>query len=474
VQVLLTAHSAMNYVRESDQALNYGLAGDLAQVFAPFLADSLDYASIEHSIHELMVMNPRVEIYLIDEGGDLLAYFADPASMKRMSVDMGPVDTFLTRETDKHLPLYGDDPKSLAGRKPFSAAPVTIGGEQPGYVYVILGGQQYDSAAEMIRGSYIVGTSARALALVVICTAIVGLILFALVTRRLGRLTAVLERFEAGDIDQRCDVDSQDEIGRLGATFNRMADTIVSNMQKLEETDRLRRELIANVSHDLRSPLASMQGYLETVLIKEETLSASERRRYLETILANTKLLGKLIEELFELSKLDTKQVSPERETFSIAELAQDVVLMYQPHAEKLGIELTTEFAPDLPLVSADIGMVERVLSNLIDNALRYTQQGGRACIRVARDGDRVNVAVVDNGRGITPEDLPHIFDRFYRAGKNDTRRTSGTGLGLAIASKIIEAHGDRIEVVSTPGEGSTFSFELSVDERAAVPSFAV
>jgi HAMP domain-containing protein len=234
VQVLLTAHSAMNYVRESDQALNYGLAGDLAQVFAPFLADSLDYASIEHSIHELMVMNPRVEIYLIDEGGDLLAYFADPASMKRMSVDMGPVDTFLTRETDKHLPLYGDDPKSLAGRKPFSAAPVTIGGEQPGYVYVILGGQQYDSAAEMIRGSYIVGTSARALALVVICTAIVGLILFALVTRRLGRLTAVLERFEAGDIDQRCDVDSQDEIGRLGANFDRLMDRL-----EQQQTERL-------------------------------------------------------------------------------------------------------------------------------------------------------------------------------------------------------------------------------------------
>jgi signal transduction histidine kinase len=463
VQVLLSTRSSMDYVQESDQALNRRLAADLAVVFEPFFADSLDEDAIGHAIHELMVMNPRVEIYILDEAGTILAYFAEPSAIKRMRVDVAPVGEFLRPGAENHLPILGDDPRSADASKPFSATPITIAGDLPGYVYVILGGQQYDSATEMIRGSYMVRTSVLVLGVTVLCTAVVGLLLFFLVTRRLTNLTRVLQRFHAGDQGERILVRSNDEIGRLGVAFNRMADTIAASMEKLKETDRLRRELVANVSHDLRSPLASMQGYLETILMKEETLSREERRRFLETILCNVRWLSKLVQQLFELSKLDATNVSARCEPFSIAELAQDVALMFRPQAESARIGLCTEIKPDLPRVCADIAMVERALTNLIENALRYTPAGGRALIKLDQDGERVKITVSDTGHGIPAEDLPHVFDRFYRADKSRSRMSGSTGLGLAIADKIVKAHGEKITVESTVNVGTSLSFGLPI-----------
>jgi hypothetical protein len=152
VHVWVSLASYREYERESDQGLNRDLATHLAERFRTDL-ERVDYAAIEHTFHELMVMNPYVEIYLLDEAGNLLAYFAEPEKIKRMAVDVEPVRTFVEREGRVPLPFYGDDPRSLEERKPFSAAPVTIGGDRPGYLYVILGGQQYESAAAMIRDS---------------------------------------------------------------------------------------------------------------------------------------------------------------------------------------------------------------------------------------------------------------------------------------------------------------------------------
>ncbi|MCG8372163.1 MAG: HAMP domain-containing histidine kinase, partial [Balneolales bacterium] len=191
------------------------------------------------------------------------------------------------------------------------------------------------------------------------------------------------------------------------------------------------------------------------------TLSKDDRNKYLETVIRNTKKLGNLISELFELSKLDAKNVQPDLEPVSIAELAQDVVMQFRPIAQENNIELTAEL-PDEPLklVNADIALMERAISNLIDNAIKNTPSGGKVSIIPSNIGDRISVSITDTGVGIPEEQISRIFDRFYQA---DSSRTpgSGAGLGLSIAQKILELHGAKLSVQSVLNQGTTFSFSL-------------
>lgn len=274
-------------------------------------------------------------------------------------------------------------------------------------------------------------------------------------------MTEVVKSFEQGETDERVAVTSNDEIGQLGASFNEMADTVVESIEDLRRTDRLRRDLIANVSHDLRSPLATIQGYLETIMIKDETLSDEERQEYMEIVLKNTRSLNSLVGELFELSKLDAQQVEPKFESISIADLVQDLAMQFRPVAEKAGVTFEVEMPDPVGLVKADIALVERAISNLIDNAIRYTPEGGKVKIVTSDDGAAVTVEVVDTGIGIPDEDLPHIFERFYRVEKSRSKDPGRGGLGLAITKKILDLHGSTLDVSSIMNHGTTFSFSL-------------
>jgi signal transduction histidine kinase len=335
VQIVLLVNFSSEYFAESDQKLNRNLAADLAAKFKPYLEDTLDYKSIASTFQVMMVMNPRVEFYLLDSEGTILAYFADPEKIKRMQVDTDPIKYFLDAGDDLKMPLYGDDPRSVDRQKPISVTPINIGKDQRGYLYVILGGELHDSALAMVEDSYILRSGAVALAVNFVITGIIGLILFFLLTRRLRLITNAVTDFEKGNYQSKIIFRTQDEIGQLNKAFNKMAATIEKNIEEIKNNDQLRRDLIANISHDLRSPLASVQGYLETILIKDDKLEAEERKNYLEIVHKNIQRLNRLVEDLLELSKLDAKQVKPKTEEFSISELTQDVVLKFQPQAEK-------------------------------------------------------------------------------------------------------------------------------------------
>jgi two-component system OmpR family sensor kinase len=214
VQYYVSRAASMDFVAETDQKLNRTLARDLAKKFGPYLIEKADYGAIEHSFHELMVMNPRVEIYLIDEAGSLLAYFADPAKIKRMIVDMEPIRDYLNSDESLSMPIYGDDPRSVDRQKPFSVTPVQIGKGQAGYLYVILGGEQYDSVSSMVAQSYTVQTSAFVLGGAFALTGVAGLLLFFVLTKRLRVMTGTVQHFERGNFQERISIQTGDEIGQ--------------------------------------------------------------------------------------------------------------------------------------------------------------------------------------------------------------------------------------------------------------------
>lgn len=228
-----------------------------------------------------------------------------------------------------------------------------------------------------------------------------------------------------------------------------------------EENVYLRSDLITNVSHDLRSPLASLKGYLEMLLMKDDTLTPEKRRSYLEIAARQSEHLGTLIAELFELAKLDFKGYQINPEWVQLGELAQDVLQNFQLAAEKKDIALQADIHPQVGFVRADIGLLERALENLLENALKHTRPGGSITLAVIPEDGRVVVRVSDTGSGIPAQDLPHIFERFYRVDKVRTAGADSAGLGLAIVKRILDLHNARISVESAVMAGTTFSFAL-------------
>ena len=291
-----------------------------------------------------------------------------------------------------------------------------------------------------------------------------GLMVFSMFTRPLRDLADSVDSFRSGDflmpVKNPTSNPYGDEIDRLGYSFEQMQQRIIDQVQRLQNVDAQRRELLANVSHDLRTPLASMRGYLETLLLKQGVISDEEQRNYLEIATKQSERLGKLIADLFEFSKLDAKEVTLKLEVFSISELLQDIAQKYQLVATQRQVRIDAQFAPAMLMVRADISLIERVLENLIDNALRHCSSGATIGLMAERIGDSVLIKIADSGSGIAPNDLEKIFDRFYQGDRN-YGQLGGAGLGLAITKRILALHGEDIQVQSILGQGTTFSFKL-------------
>jgi two-component system, OmpR family, sensor kinase len=457
----LTLMTTRLYSEEATQGLNRTLAANLARE-KPVMKDGrIDRAMLHQVFDALMTVNPNIEIYLLDPAGKILSFSAPPGRVRRAEVALAPIHRFLA---GGRLPIRGDDPRDPGGQKVFSAVALPGGG----YLYVILGGEEYDSVVSHLRGSYILQLSAAIGIGGLVFGLIAALLLFSAMTRRLRMLASAMTAFKRSDFSSSQPeafpfVETpRDEIDQLSVTFKQMAERMILQVNKLKEVDLLRRELVANVSHDLRTPLASLQGYLDTLLLKEGVLTPDEQRRFLEIASKHSERLGHLVAELFELARLDS-QVTPIRvEPFSMAELVQDVVMQFQLRAEQAGVSLKGDIRPDLPLVSGDIALMERVLVNLIDNAIRHTPAGGRVVVSLLPDHGRLTVRVTDTGSGIAQEALPYIFERFYKA---DTpgARSGGAGLGLAIAKRILELHGTILHADSRVNAGTTFVFHPPV-----------
>lgn len=270
------------------------------------------------------------------------------------------------------------------------------------------------------------------------------------ITRRLSRLRDAVERLDLRDLSLRVPVEGDDEVAALAAAFNRMVD-------RLEAHERVRRELFADVAHELRHPLAVLQGRLELMQDGVVPLDPTQVMNLQDMVISLTRLVG----DLRDLSLADVGRLSLSLAPLDLGALIADLRENMEPVAADKGIELAATVAPDLPPVSADAERMRQVLVNLLANALHYTPRDGRVAVRAWVDGRRVLVEVTDTGPGISAEDLPHIFDRFYRADKARSRASGGSGLGLAIVRSLVTLHGGTVQAESRPGEGSRFTVAL-------------
>lgn len=471
VYVMSVSHET--YHLEFDQTANRALA----QQYVAANLLTRDSPLTEHNfasvLRHITEINPDIDVYILDARGEVLAGSIATASMARRRVDPAPLREFLSGHAK--FPLLGDNPVDAQGRAVFSVATLSIPQSPAAYLYIVLHREEPAAGTAGLKTLYAIHEGIGVVVLGVVL-AVAGTLLFLhMLTRRLSVLQQNIERFRDSQFMEfppasfSDEPSRHDEIERLRRLFIQLAEQIRGQMQALHKTDDMRRELLSHVSHDLRTPLATLSAHLETLSLKED-LPVPERRSYIGIALAQCRRLSRLIEQLLELAKLEAGQAAYSPEPFQPAELAHDVTHKFALAAKRAEVTLQVEHPDSVPLVFGDIRLIERVLDNLLENALRYAASGGEVIVRVRPQDATVRIEVHDSGPGIPSSERHRVFDRFYRGDKSRSTESGQSGLGLAIARGILELHGRTIDFVSQPNQGTTFFFELAIaDHRHSI-----
>jgi len=455
--------SHQQFHREFDQTVNRDLARQyVASNF--LLTDSpLTVATLHHGIKKLAAANPEIDIYLVERSGAIVASSVPESDWHRARIDPKPIEAFVA---GRPLPILGDNPREQGGRNVFSAAPFHVADCPADYLYLVLGQTEAAPGAARLRSTFAIREGAGVIVLAAVLSVALSLLFLRLLTRRLSVLEEAMSRFADLGAASDAAIPKQhggDEIDRLEALFRDLAGRIEAQMAQLESIDATRREMLANLAHDLRTPITTLLAHLESLQMDEPPLDDKERREYVGVAMRQGKRVARLVEQLLEAAKLEARQIVAKPEPFPIGELLQDVAQKFELAVRDRGVSLEVDARPASIAVNGDIALLERVFDNLIDNALRHTPVGGRIIMRSEPRGDRVQVTVTDTGTGLAPEEVEKVFDRFYRGDKGRSSSSGQSGLGLAIARSILELHGSTITVRSAPGQGASFQFNLPI-----------
>jgi signal transduction histidine kinase len=367
--------------------------------------------------------------------------------------ELPPLEQPLVIADATGLVFISSDPRllgrRLSERELSAGVPIRVRGERVGTLIMAIPAGTFNpleqAFSQSVRDSILL---AGAIALIIALG--LGILFVRRLARPLEELRVAAEQISQGRSPPRVHITSSDELGRLGQTFNQMAES-------LQRSEALRRQLILDIAHELRNPLMVQQSHLELLL--DNVVPPTPEQ--LQTIYEQNLLLGRLVRDLQLLALADAGELQIVRVPTQFREILQRVIAHIHPTLEEKQIALEAQIADDLPTVSVDPQRIEQVLLNLLDNACRYTPPGGKIVLSAYREDGAVHVSVRDGGPGIAPEDLPHIFERFYRGDKSRARSSGGTGLGLSIAKALIEAHGGKIWAENAPQGGACFHFTV-------------
>ena len=335
-------------------------------------------------------------------------------------------------------------------------APVLVGDRLVGLVLVLVRPPRGSNMPRLV-GMLL---SLPSTLLLTVAAGVVAMVIFYPARRRLAALEHAAHRLGEGDLSARAPQKGGDEIARVAAAFNRMAGELETRDAALRTSDALRRQMMADVSHELKTPLTAMRGYIETLRMPEVVLDADRRDRYFETIDRETRRLERIVKDLLDLARYEHGGVVLQPRLFDIERLFQNVAGRHEREAHTRGVALRIHVDAQADQVVADPDRIEQAIENLVGNALRHTPAGGTVTLSAAQAGGVATLSVGDTGGGIAPEHLPHVFERFYKVDTARAADSTGSGLGLSITKAIVERHGGTIRVSSQPGH-TTFTVAL-------------
>lgn len=460
-------HNRTRYSDAMIQNLSHNLAETIVQLLPLVNNEGYKPETLKLLFDRMMDYNPSVEVYLLDINGNIIADAAPSGSIKNKKVNLKYVSDFLNGKT---FPLYGTDPKNPNEMTIFSAAPVKLGKQLKGYVYIILEGENYNHLENDALDYSVRNSMSWSVLIIILCGLAIGAIAFNIVTKPIRKLTGLVSFYHdksINDIQHLSEIEvpsGKDEVSILKKAFIEMATKISTQWKILDLKEKQRREFVANISHDLRTPLMSIQGYIETLNYKYEKLSVAERKRYLNIALNQSIKVGGLAQQLFDLARLEHGSVVPNFESFSLTDLIQDVIQKFELEFKKREITFKIQLASDLNMIKADMFMVERILTNLIDNAVKHTPPDGLITLRVKKSESEMIVECEDNGMGI-PDDLRKTL--FERPSLSKTNRRDNGGLGLILVRRMLQLHGGDIKLLDTTCTCFQFTLPLIPCEKA-------
>jgi signal transduction histidine kinase len=442
--------------------------GFAKQILASFpdlwVTYAADPSRFGERLREFVLFEPNTGLYLLDRQGRVLATAGDIHGFwTRYRVDLAKLLDDL--HEDPTRPLEGDDPDDIDATAVVAARPVLVDGIPRGWLYVVARDPEVDAETTLV----IRGHAAQGLIKMVLLTLGIGTLLtvaiIAMLAHPLAALTSVAENIRRSGFAAAIPVhfpydDRQDEIGRLSLTLHEMYDRLRQENERVLHSDARRRDMVAGVSHDLRTPLTALIGQLETIRLKGAALPEDIRIRYFDAAMQNAGHLRRLTDSLAEIGRLDSPDLRALPEPIALGEFLDDVAARFRVRADDAKIALSVDYPEGLPLVQLDAALMERALSNLLDNALRFTPASGQVQVNVIRDDQNVRIEVADTGPGVSAEDQPRVFDRFYQGSRHREQRGS-SGLGLAIVRRIAELHGGEAGLTSLPSAGARFWIEL-------------
>ncbi len=461
VFIAITYLSTTHYHEASTQLLNKEVAKHIAQFTSPFTPSGINKQKADSVFKDAMVLSPSAEVYFLDTGGKVIAFHASEKEIRSWHIALPPIKKYIETKGEEYI--KGADPRDPASSKIFSAAAVQEGAKTLGYIYVILGSKQSESLTGVLFGSHILNLAIEAFVVVILLSLLISFLYLGRMRKNFQQMIAVLERFENGDYKARFALKKQDELEPVTHAFNKMADLLSTTINKLTKSEQERKNFIAIISHDLRTPLAIARGYTETLMLKREKgdISAEEQETYSQLIYNKMLQIENMVKQLFELSKMDAVEFNPKKEPFVLSEIVQEAVSTFQLHATERKVSLKCTQCLYHVWINADISMMERVVQNLVENAVKSTPEAGSVEASITVEGNDLVFTVQNDGPPLPVDLLQWIND----SKEGDTlleKRPLKLGLGLVIVQKILHLHHTTLKAY-TQNNRNVFTFRIPV-----------
>ena len=422
------------FYEASTQLANKDVAAHIAKFTSPFESTGINKRKADSVFYNAMVINPNDEVYFLDTRGKVIEYQSADSLIKEKYL---PLDKIITHTHNGGTDyIKGPDPKDPSNLKIFSAAEVVIKGKTIGYIYVILAANQYDNLMELLKGSSVATLAVEAFLIIIVLSLLFTWLYFKRLQSNFNRVIATLDRFREGDYTARFDMQAPKELHNIMLAFNSLADRLHQNINELKQSEDERKNFITNISHDLRTPLSVAKGYTETLLLGGKL--SPEATGHLQLVENKIQVVEKLVMQLFELSKLESVAFKANPEPFVIGEVVKEIVTSWVLPANAKNITLECLGCETAHMICADVSMMEKVIRNLIGNAVSYTPENGLITVELQKKGQGIVLRFINTGPVIAGDVVSWAN---APQNKGVLKRPPRSGLGLAIVKRILELH---------------------------------
>ena len=454
----LTYLSTSNFHDASTQLLNKDVAGHIAKFTSPFKNGGIDKKKADSVFYNAMVLSPSAEVYFLDTTGTVIAFHAPKNDIKQWLLPLENIKALIASQGKDYI--KGPDPKDPENPKIFSAAEVWDSTHELGYIYVILGSNK--GVTQMLYNSYFSGFIIKVSLAIFILSILLTFFYINRFQKRFNQMIVILGKFQQGDFKARFPVGMNDELEPVATAFNTMSDQLVYNVDRITKSEKDRKDFIANISHDLRTPLSVARGYTETLLMKRENpLSKEEEDEFLQLIYKKILQVEHMVQQLFAHSKMESVDFVPEKEPFIFSEILQEIVHDSSLSASEKTISIDNSKAENASWIFADTGLMERMIQNLVVNAIKYTPQNGWIKVSLYNE-EKTLIFKIQNSGELLSTQMVNWFNY-----ENETsllnNRPSSAGIGLAIVKKIAQIHKFKCEVVTNEYNSNTFIIYMPV-----------